>query len=212
MLSLVATGGGLVFGGDANGRFRAFDDRTGKVLWEMNLGSPVSGFPVTFAVDGKQYVAVATGPVAGGRLGRAADAGAEAGQQRESVRLRAAVGRRATCRPERGRSRRSRKDARGARSRALEARPRVGPSRRRVDRCRTACLFGGQRTLHRELVDLVRHHSVFAQRTSAQPRAARDRFCDLAFRRARLVGCSAWLAGALFVAAWSCRDDGLERH
>ena len=45
MLSLVATGGGLVFGGDANGRFRAFDDTTGKVLWEMNLGSPVSGYP-----------------------------------------------------------------------------------------------------------------------------------------------------------------------
>jgi alcohol dehydrogenase (cytochrome c) len=61
-LSLVATGGGLVFGGDANGRFRAFDDRSGKVLWEVNLGSPVSGFPVTFAVDGKQYVAVTTGP------------------------------------------------------------------------------------------------------------------------------------------------------
>ena len=41
-----ATGGGLVFGGDANGRFRAFDDRTGKVLWETNLGAPVSGFPI----------------------------------------------------------------------------------------------------------------------------------------------------------------------
>ena len=60
-LSLAATGGGLVFGGDANGRFRAFDDETGDVLWEINLGSPVSGFPVTFAVDGKQYVAVSTG-------------------------------------------------------------------------------------------------------------------------------------------------------
>ena len=45
MLSLVATGGGLVFGGDANGRFKAFDDKTGKVLWEINLGAPVSGFP-----------------------------------------------------------------------------------------------------------------------------------------------------------------------
>ena len=61
-LSLMATGGGLVFGGDANGRFRALDDRTGKVLWEVNLGAPVSGFPVTFAADGKQYVAVGTGP------------------------------------------------------------------------------------------------------------------------------------------------------
>ena len=62
MMSLVATGGGLVFGGDANGRFKALDDKTGKVLWEMNLGSPVSGYPITFAVDGKQYVAVITGP------------------------------------------------------------------------------------------------------------------------------------------------------
>jgi len=61
-MSLVATGGGLVFGGDVNGRFRAFDDKTGKVLWETNLGSPVSGYPVTFATGGKQYVAVTAGP------------------------------------------------------------------------------------------------------------------------------------------------------
>ena len=61
MLSLVATGGGLVFGGDANGRFMAFDERTGKILWETNLGSPVSGYPVSFAVNGKQYIAVTTG-------------------------------------------------------------------------------------------------------------------------------------------------------
>jgi PQQ-dependent dehydrogenase (methanol/ethanol family) len=61
MLSLVATAGGLVLGGDAAGRFRAFDDRSGKVLWEQNLGTPVSGFPVVFAVNGKQYVAVTTG-------------------------------------------------------------------------------------------------------------------------------------------------------
>jgi alcohol dehydrogenase (cytochrome c) len=60
-LSLVATGGGLIFGGDDNGRFRALDDKTGKILWEANLGSPVSGFPISFAVGGKQYVAVTTG-------------------------------------------------------------------------------------------------------------------------------------------------------
>ena len=60
-MSLVATGGGLVFGGDANGRFRAFDHETGEVLWEINLGSSVSGYPISFAVDGKQYIAVNTG-------------------------------------------------------------------------------------------------------------------------------------------------------
>ena len=59
--SLVATGGGLIFGGDANGRFRALDQATGEVLWEINLGSAVTGFPVTYAVDGRQYVAASTG-------------------------------------------------------------------------------------------------------------------------------------------------------
>jgi PQQ-dependent dehydrogenase (methanol/ethanol family) len=62
VMSLVATGGGLVFGGDVSGAFKAYDDTTGKVLWETNLGSPVSGYPVTFAVGGKQFVAVTTGP------------------------------------------------------------------------------------------------------------------------------------------------------
>jgi alcohol dehydrogenase (cytochrome c) len=61
VLSLVATGGGLIFVGDLHGRFRALDDKTGKVLWEVNLGSAVSGFPVTYEVDGKQYVVASTG-------------------------------------------------------------------------------------------------------------------------------------------------------
>ena len=59
--SLLATGSGLLFGGDTNGRFRAYDQRTGDILWEVNLGSHVSGFPATFAVNGKQYIAVSTG-------------------------------------------------------------------------------------------------------------------------------------------------------
>ena len=59
--ALVATGGRLVFGGDGNGRFRAFDQETGEVLWEINLGSPVRGFPITYAVDGQQYLAVPVG-------------------------------------------------------------------------------------------------------------------------------------------------------
>ncbi len=65
-MSVMATGGGLVFGGDVNGRFRALDQETGAVLWEINLGSPVVGFPITYAVDGRQYVAVNTG--AGGGI------------------------------------------------------------------------------------------------------------------------------------------------
>jgi len=60
-LSLMSTAGGLLFGGDVAGRFRAYDHETGEILWEVNLGSPVNGYPVTYAVDGKQYVAVSTG-------------------------------------------------------------------------------------------------------------------------------------------------------
>ena len=59
--SLVATGSGLLFGGDTGGRFKAFDQNTGEVLWEVNLGSPVTGFPITYAVDNTQYIAVSTG-------------------------------------------------------------------------------------------------------------------------------------------------------
>ena len=59
--SMVTTGGGLVFGGDAAGKFRAFDQDTGKVLWETDLGSPVTGYPISFAVNGRQYIAVSTG-------------------------------------------------------------------------------------------------------------------------------------------------------
>jgi alcohol dehydrogenase (cytochrome c) len=50
-MSLVATGGGLIFGGDSNGRFRAHDHETGEVLWEINLGSSVSGYPITYSVN-----------------------------------------------------------------------------------------------------------------------------------------------------------------
>ena len=62
MLSLVATGGGLVFGGDSNGRFKALDDKTGAVLWEAIVGSPASGYPISFSAGGKQYVAAIVGP------------------------------------------------------------------------------------------------------------------------------------------------------
>jgi len=61
LMSLVATGSGLLFGGDTNGHFRAFDQDTGKILWDVNLGSAVSGFPISYTANGKQYIAVCTG-------------------------------------------------------------------------------------------------------------------------------------------------------
>ena len=57
---LAATGGGLVFGGDHGGRFRAFDHETGEVIWETGLGSPITRSPITYAVGGRQYVAIYT--------------------------------------------------------------------------------------------------------------------------------------------------------
>ena len=60
-MSVVATGGRLLFFGDSNGRFKALDQDTGEPLWEINIGAPVTGFPVTYAVEGQQYVAVSTG-------------------------------------------------------------------------------------------------------------------------------------------------------
>jgi len=60
-MPVLSTGGGLIFVGDVNRRFRAFDAATGEVLWETILGSVVSGHPVTYEVDGVQYVAVSAG-------------------------------------------------------------------------------------------------------------------------------------------------------
>ena len=59
--SVVATGGALLFLGDTGGGFMALDQANGEVLWRVELGSPVTGFPITYAVDGRQYVAVSTG-------------------------------------------------------------------------------------------------------------------------------------------------------
>src|SRR3989442_1673479 len=59
---VLATGGGVLFAGGTNDRmFRAFDARTGKVLWEFPTGSGVAAVPVSFQVDGKQYIAGQSG-------------------------------------------------------------------------------------------------------------------------------------------------------
>jgi len=59
--SVVVTAGGVLFNGDLNRRFRAYDADTGKVLWETVLGGSISVSTITYAVNGKQYVAVMTG-------------------------------------------------------------------------------------------------------------------------------------------------------
>lgn len=58
---VLATAGGLVFWGDLDRRFRAFDAVSGDMLWQTILGGPIQMSTITYAVDGKQYVAVYTG-------------------------------------------------------------------------------------------------------------------------------------------------------
>ncbi|MEY3997854.1 MAG: hypothetical protein RLY60_666 [Pseudomonadota bacterium] len=58
---VLATAGGLVFNGEANGLFRAFDAKNGKKLWEYQTGAGVNAPPVSYTVGGKQYIAVAAG-------------------------------------------------------------------------------------------------------------------------------------------------------
>jgi alcohol dehydrogenase (cytochrome c) len=59
---VLATGGDLLFSGGTNDRlFRAFDARSGEILWQYPTISGVNGVPVSFAIDGTQYIAVQSG-------------------------------------------------------------------------------------------------------------------------------------------------------
>src|SRR6202171_2857994 len=66
LTAVLSTGSGLAFVGDLDRYFRAVDVNTGKILWQTRLGTSVQGFPVSFSVGGKQYIAVSTG-LGGGR-------------------------------------------------------------------------------------------------------------------------------------------------
>lgn len=59
--AVLATAGGLVFEGTRDRWFRAFDSKTGEVLWKRRLDGAPSSFPLSFAADGKQYIAVTAG-------------------------------------------------------------------------------------------------------------------------------------------------------
>ncbi|MCK9503763.1 MAG: PQQ-binding-like beta-propeller repeat protein [Porticoccaceae bacterium] len=59
--AILATAGGLVFEGTRDRWFRAFDNKTGKLLWDIRLDGVPSSFPISFAVDGKQFIAITAG-------------------------------------------------------------------------------------------------------------------------------------------------------
>ena len=58
---ILATGGGLVFAGESNGWFKAYDAKSGSVLWKFQAGAGVNAPPSSYAVGGKQFVVVAAG-------------------------------------------------------------------------------------------------------------------------------------------------------
>lgn len=61
LTGVLSTAGGVAFVGDLDRYFKAIDVKTGKQLWQVRLGTSVQGHPVSFSIDGKQYIAVTTG-------------------------------------------------------------------------------------------------------------------------------------------------------
>jgi alcohol dehydrogenase (cytochrome c) len=57
----LTTAGGLTFVGDADRYFKALDTKTGKLLWQTRLGTAAQGFPISYSVAGRQYIAVPAG-------------------------------------------------------------------------------------------------------------------------------------------------------
>jgi alcohol dehydrogenase (cytochrome c) len=57
----LATAGGVVFSGETNGLFDAYDAATGELLWSFQVGGPITAPPMTYAVGGRQFVAIASG-------------------------------------------------------------------------------------------------------------------------------------------------------
>jgi alcohol dehydrogenase (cytochrome c) len=58
---LISTAGNLLFGGTKGGQFFALDARTGEELWRLDLGGTVHAAPITYSVDGEQFVTIAAG-------------------------------------------------------------------------------------------------------------------------------------------------------
>ena len=65
---VLATAGGLVFAGEMNGDFNAFDAKSGEKLWHYSLGAGVCTPPITYRIKGVQYVAVGASGCHGGEV------------------------------------------------------------------------------------------------------------------------------------------------
>jgi alcohol dehydrogenase (cytochrome c) len=61
MAGVLSTEAGLVFGGDMDGNLMAFEAATGKNLWHFQTGSGIYASPVTYLLDGRQYLVLGSG-------------------------------------------------------------------------------------------------------------------------------------------------------
>ncbi|MCZ2151428.1 MAG: PQQ-binding-like beta-propeller repeat protein [Bryobacterales bacterium] len=61
LTGVLSTAGGVAFVGDLDRYFKAFDVKTGALLWQTRLGTSVQGHPVSFSIGGRQYIAVTAG-------------------------------------------------------------------------------------------------------------------------------------------------------
>lgn len=71
---MLATAGGLVFAGDPEGNFSAYDAKDGRILWSYQTGSGIRAAPISYRLDGRQYIAILSGM--GGAVGGFTSAGA----------------------------------------------------------------------------------------------------------------------------------------
>ncbi|MEO8596069.1 MAG: PQQ-dependent dehydrogenase, methanol/ethanol family [Candidatus Solibacter sp.] len=58
---LLSTAGGLIFSGEVGGQLVALDAKNGKIVWHFNTGQPITAQPITYTLDGKQFVTIAAG-------------------------------------------------------------------------------------------------------------------------------------------------------
>ncbi len=92
LTAVLSTAGGVAFVGDLDRVFKAVDVKTGTILWKTRLGTSVQGYPVSFSIGGRQYIAVTSGPgrrkpAAGARHHRARHS--SSGERQRAVRVRA---------------------------------------------------------------------------------------------------------------------------
>ena len=153
----MTTAGGLVFHGDVRGLFKALDAKTGQALWQFNTGSGISAGPMTYELDGKQYVAVVSGGPSRSRSSwdRSASHGGREPRGRHALRVRAAV----AVGP---RVRRCRRELIASSARCCSGFARAPRVRRRMlrvcadpDNLPFSSSGGGERGLYVELAELV---------------------------------------------------------